>query len=137
MATQITNNTTTLDIDYAGNGDQYSIYKTNITLEKSGDYVVIVDSGRVPAKEYKVLHSDVTVPANTDADDLYSILLGYINTYQEDIISKLASLDSKTYNINPRIDESPQELLRQIHSGIDILTEQQMLTNNLLKLILS
>lgn len=207
MAIQITNNTTTLDIDYTGNGDQYSIYKTNITLEKSGDYVVIVDSGRVPAKEYKLLYSDVTVPANTDADDLYSILLGYINTTsgggggdatasnqltaiselvdinteldnisakdfatsakqeelktkldsiitntstnsteakqdtqitnQEDIISKLASLDSKTYNINPRIDESPQELLRQIHSGIDILTEQQMLTNNLLKLILS
>jgi hypothetical protein len=80
MAIQITNNNNTLDIDFDGNGDQYSVYKTNVTLEKSGDYVVIVDSGRVPAKEYKVLYSNVTVPANTDADDLYSILLGYINT---------------------------------------------------------
>jgi hypothetical protein len=80
MAIQITNNTTTIDIDFIGNGDKYSIHKANITLEKSDDTVVIVDSGRVPAKEYKVLYSNVTVPANTDADDLYSILLGYINT---------------------------------------------------------
>lgn len=204
MAIQITNNVATLDIDFDGNGDQYSINKANITLEKSGDYVVIVDSGRVPAKEYKVNYNDVTSPSSADADDLYATILGYLNnggggdatagnqltmiseledinteldnisakdfatsakqeevktkldsiitntdtnsteakqdtqiTNQEDIISKLTSLDSKTYNINPKIDESPQELLRQIHSGIDILTEQQMLTNNLLKLILS
>lgn len=204
MAIQITNNVATLDIDFDGNGDQYSINKANITLEKSGDYVVIVDSGRVPAKEYKVNYNDVTSPSSADADDLYATILGYFNnggggdatagnqltmiseledinteldnisatdfatsakqeevktkldsiitntdtnsteakqdtqiTNQEDIISKLTSLDSKTYNINPKIDESPQELLRQIHSGIDILTEQQMLTNNLLKLILS
>jgi hypothetical protein len=58
-------------------------------------------------------------------------------TNQEDIMSKLASLDSKTYDINPKIEETPQELLRQIHSGLDTLTEQQILTNNLLKLILS
>jgi hypothetical protein len=204
MAIQITNNVATLDIDFDGNGDQYSINKANITLEKSGDYVVIVDSGRVPAKEYKVNYNDVTSPSSADADDLYATILGYLNnggggdatagnqltmiseledinteldnisatdfatsakqeevktkldsiitntdtnsteakqdtqiTNQEDIISKLTSLDSKTYNINPKIDESPQELLRQIHNGIDILTEQQMLTNNLLKLILS
>jgi ribosomal protein L17 len=254
MAIQITNNIATLDIDFDGNGDQYSIHKPNITLEKSGDTVVIVDSGRVPAKEYKVLYTDVTpVPASADA--LYATILGYLNnggggdatagnqltiiselqdvnteldnisatdfatsakqeevktkldsiitntdtnateakqdtiighvdgiegtltsidgkdfatsvkqedikakldslitntstnsteakqdtqiTNQEDIISKLASLDSKTYDINPKIDESPQELLRLIHAGIDIMTEQQMLTNNLLKLILS
>jgi hypothetical protein len=203
MEIQITNNTTTLDIDYLGNGDQYSIYKANITLEKSGDYVVIVDSGRVPAKEYKILYTDV-IPLPASADALYATILAHLNngggggatagnqltiiseledvnieldnisatdfatsakqedvktkldslitntstnsteakqdtqiTNQEDIMSKLASLDSKTYDINPKIEETPQELLRQIHSGLDTLTEQQILTNNLLKLILS
>ena len=80
MAIQITNNTNTLDIDFDGNGDQYSVYKTNVTLEKSGDYVVIVDSGRVPAKEYELLYTDVTVPSEANADDLYATLLGYVNT---------------------------------------------------------
>jgi len=79
MEIQITNNTTTLDIDYLGNGDQYSIYKANITLEKSGDYVVIVDSGRVPAKEYKVLYTDV-IPLPASADELYATLLSYVNS---------------------------------------------------------
>jgi hypothetical protein len=79
MVITITNNTTTLDIDYIGNGDQYSIYKANITLEKSGDYVVIVDSGRVPAKEYKVLYTDV-IPLPASADELYSTLLSYVNS---------------------------------------------------------
>jgi hypothetical protein len=130
MAIQITNNTTTLDIDYTGNGDQYSIHKVNITLEKSGDEVVIVDSGRVPAKEYKILYTDVT-PEYDSADNLYADILGYIN------VTSLTQINDKTPNVNPKIEETPQELLRQIHSGIDILTEQQMLTNNLLKLILS
>jgi len=80
MAIQITNNTNTLDIDFDGNGDQYSVYKTNVMLEKSGDYVVIVDSGRVPAKEYELLYTDVTVPSEANADDLYATLLGYVNT---------------------------------------------------------
>ena len=80
MAIQITNNNNTLDIDFDGNGDQYSVYKTNVTLEKSGDYVVIVDSGRVPAKEYELLYTDVTVPSEANADDLYATLLGYVNT---------------------------------------------------------
>jgi hypothetical protein len=56
------------------------VYKTNVTLEKSGDYVVIVDSGRVPAKEYELLYTDVTVPSEANADDLYATLLGYVNT---------------------------------------------------------
>lgn len=179
MAIQITNSTNTLDIDFDGNGDQYSVYKTNVTLEKSGDYVVIVDSGRVPAKEYKLLYTNVTVPSEASADALYETLRGYLNTgsgggggdasaanqvtmiselqdinteldnitantstnatavNQQDIISKLAALDAKTYGINPKIEESPQELLRLIHGGIDTLIQQQMLTNNLLKLILS
>jgi hypothetical protein len=77
MEIQITNNTTTLDIDYLGNGDQYSIYKANITLEKSGDYVVIVDSGRVPAKEYKVLYTDV-IPLPASADALYATILAHL-----------------------------------------------------------
>lgn len=208
MAIQITNSTNTLDIDFDGNGDQYSVYKTNVTLEKSSDYVVLVDSGRVPAKEYKLLYTNVSVPSEASADALYETLRGYLNTgsggggggdasaanqvtmiselqdinteldnisatdfatsakqeevktkldslitntstnsteakqdtqitNQQDIIAKLASLDAKTYGINPKIEESPQELLRLIHSGIDTLIQQQMLTNNLLKLILS
>ena len=80
MAIQITNNTNTLDIDFDGNGDQYSVYKTNVTLEKSGDYVVIVDSGRVPAKEYELLYTDVTVPSEANADELYTTLLSYVNS---------------------------------------------------------
>ena len=130
MAIQITNNTTTIDIDYIGNGDQYSIHKANITLEKSGDIVVIVDSGRVPAKEYKILYTDVT-PEYDSADDLYADILGYINS------TSLTQINDKTPSINPKIEETPQELLRQIESAVDILTEQQIITNNLLKLILS
>lgn len=130
MAIQITNNIATLDIDFDGNGDQYSIHKPNITLEKSGDTVVIVDSGRVPAKEYKILYTDVT-PEYDSADDLYADILGYIN------VTSLTQINDKTPSVNPKIEESPQELLRQIHSGLDILTEQQIITNNLLKLILS
>ena len=80
MAIQITNNISTLDIDFDGNGDQYSTYKTNVTLEKSDDVVVIVDSGRVPAKEYKILYSDVSVPSSASADELYTTLLSYINS---------------------------------------------------------
>ena len=79
MAIQITNNVATLDIDFDGNGDQYSIYKPNITLEKSGDYVLIVDSGRVPAKEYKILYTDV-IPLPASADELYTTLLSYVNS---------------------------------------------------------
>jgi hypothetical protein len=79
MAIQITNNIATLDIDFDGNGDQYSIHKPNITLEKSGDTVVIVDSGRVPAKEYKILYTDVT-PLPASADALYATLLSYVNS---------------------------------------------------------
>jgi predicted DNA-binding ArsR family transcriptional regulator len=130
MAIQITNNIATLDIDFDGNGDQYSIHKPNITLEKSGDTVVIVDSGRVPAKEYKILYTDVT-PKYDSADDLYADILGYIN------VTSLTQINDKTPSVNPKIEETPQELLRQIHSGIDTLIQQQMLTNNLLKLILS
>ena len=130
MAIQITNNTTTIDIDFTGNGDKYSIHKANITLEKSSDTVVIVDSGRVPAKEYKVLYTDVT-PLPASADDLYADILGYIN------VTSLTQINDKTPSVNPKIEETPQELLRQIHSGIDTLIQQQMLTNNLLKLILS
>ena len=130
MAIQITNNLTTIDIDYTGNGDQYSIHKANITLEKSGDTVVIVDSGRVPAKEYKILYTDVT-PEYDSADDLYADILGYIN------VTSLTQINDKTPSVNPKIEESPQELLRLIHGGIDTLIQQQMLTNNLLKLILS
>lgn len=130
MAIQITNNIATLDIDFDGNGDQYSIHKPNITLEKSGDTVVIVDSGRVPAKEYKILYTDVT-PEYDSADDLYADILGYIN------VTSLTQINDKTPSLNPKIEETPQELLRQIHSGLDILTEQQIITNNLLKLILS
>jgi predicted DNA-binding ArsR family transcriptional regulator len=99
-------------------------------LEKSGDTVVIVDSGRVPAKEYKILYTDVT-PKYDSADDLYADILGYIN------VTSLTQINDKTPSVNPKIEETPQELLRQIHSGIDTLIQQQMLTNNLLKLILS
>jgi hypothetical protein len=83
MGIQINNNTTTLDIDFIGNGDQYSIQKANITLEKSGDVVVVVDSGRVPAKEYKILYTNVDLPFVTDADDLYNKILEYINVIGE------------------------------------------------------
>lgn len=131
MAIQITNNTTTIDIDFTGNGDKYSIHKANITLEKSSDTVVIIDSGRVPAKEYKILYTDVTIPSETSADALYATILGYIN------VTSLTQINDKTPSANPKIEETPQELLRQIHSGIDILIQQQILTNNLLKLILS
>ena len=79
MAIQITNNVATLDIDFDGNGDQYSIYKPNITLEKRGDYVLIVDSGRVPAKGYKILYTDV-IPLPASADELYTTLLSYVNS---------------------------------------------------------
>ena len=80
MAIQITNNISTLDIDFDGNGDQYSTYKDNVTLEKSGNSVVVVDSGRYPAKEYKFLYTDVSVPSSASADELYTTLLSYVNS---------------------------------------------------------
>jgi hypothetical protein len=109
MAIQITNNVATLDIDFDGNGDQYSINKANITLEKSGDYVVIVDSGRVPAKEYKVNYNDVTSPSSADADDLYATILGYLNNggggdatagNQLTMISELEDINTELDNIS-------------------------------------
>lgn len=80
---QITNNTTTLDLDYLVTGEKYSIQKANITLEKRGNLVVVVDSIRTPAKEYQILFSDVTSPAVTDVDDLYTTILEYINVIGE------------------------------------------------------
>lgn len=79
MAIQITNNTFTLDLFYDGNNDRASISKENIRLEKSGDTVIIVDSGSVPAKEYKILYSDVT-PSVVSSEVLYTTLNGYVNT---------------------------------------------------------
>jgi len=79
MAIQITNNKRTIDLIYSGNSDKYSIQKENITLEKSSDYVVIVDSGRVPAKEYKILYTDV-IPLPASADEFYTTLLSYVNS---------------------------------------------------------
>jgi hypothetical protein len=68
-------------------------------------------------------------------DELIAMVSSAAN--QQDIISKLSNLDAKGYSLNPKIEENPQELLRLIHSGIDTMIQQQILTNNLLKLILS
>ena len=128
MAIQITNNVATLDIDFDGNGDQYSIHKPNITLEKSGDTVVIVDSGRVPAKEYKVLYTDVTpVPASADA--LYATILGYLNNgggggatagNQLTIISELQDVNTELDNITANTNVS---------SSSTILTQATTITS--------
>jgi hypothetical protein len=113
--------------------------------------------------ELKISYYNFINPEVNSGQELFDILQGYIQEWwdaqgqtqkdileeitnptnlsnqekQDELISKLASLDAKTYGINPKIEESPQELLRLIHSGLDILTEQQIITNNLLKLILS
>ena len=123
MAIQITNNLTTIDIYYDGNDDKYSVHKVNITLEKSGDYVVIVDSGRVPAKEYKVLYSDVTNPRTySDADLLYADLVDYVNTEQAGAV------------VNIEANSDAVILNRNTYLLMNILEEQQ-LTNKLLKKI--
>lgn len=120
---------------------------TYVHIDPRNDKVIRLSTSADPEREdesYFINQSVVTIPASNSRDELFEILVTNFFTSnnatsanQQDIISKLTSLDSKTYDINPKIEESPQELLRQIHSGLDILTEQQIITNNLLKLILS
>jgi hypothetical protein len=117
MAIQITNNAYTIDIDFTGNGDQYSIHKINITLEKSGDTVVIVDSGRVPAKEYKILYTDV-IPKYNNANELYDKVLEYINDNQ---IEEEINEDSIIHDRNTNV--------------LNTLVELQMETNKILRKI--
>jgi len=125
MAIQITNNVTTLDIYYEGNNDKYSIHKINITLEKSGDEVVIVDSGRVPAKEYKVNYADVTQPKiYTSADLLYADLVEFVNVEEAGAVVNIEAnsdaviLNRNTYLLMGMIEQQQEtnKLLRKIYN---------------------
>jgi len=122
MAIRIINNITTIDIYFDDNGDKYSIHKANITLEKSYDTVVIVDSGRVPAKEYQLFCADIVVPLCTSSDSLFAELLAYVNVEQAE---------------TEEVIESDADYIKTNGLYLKAIYEQQILTNNLLKLILS
>lgn len=83
-------------------------------------------------KKLAFLLKEIKTPTSISTQENQDLILAELENLVE-----LTKGDDKGYSLNPKIDENPQELLRLIHGGIDILIEQQIITNNLLKLILS
>ena len=79
MAIQITDNTDTIDISFDGNADLRCIHKTNCSLERSGEYVSIFDSGITPPKEYVIKYDEVTNYSFTDGADFFHQINAILN----------------------------------------------------------